>query len=558
VVYTPDENSTEEVVWQAVSNDTTQWILTTARMADLKSGHYMTLADVDPQTPKQYCYLHKSKNGEGSAAIDFLCLGNTNTEPRLPISSLNGSVAEFVVYNRVLSVEERTRVESYLAIKYGIMLGGPGPALYRSAHGDELWNGYTLSPYNHRITGLGRDDASGLMQMRSTSSYAPGFMTISHKDANSDLHSEVSDFPDQALLLWGDNNGRTDEWTRNASHSINQLERKWCAVAQGAVHEIPVSLAIERNRLPHHTMQSKTYWLLMDRTGSGSFHPEFTDLIRGTVTSTEITFDSILFDTDRSGTDVITIASTGEVGLLLHIDRASCGTGSNGKFQYKVFSGKAPYEVTLTAPNGQFSKRMLAEDVSVEETATMVGEYTIRLIDMDGHEHVETFVIDHADGPQVCLDDQYYLVDNEEVALLEQCAPASAEITWSTSGKTLGTGPELRVRTPGTYEVEVIHQGCMTRKSVQVISALSSTFQSYLLYPNPIAEPTPLHLDITLTKRNSMTLQIIDVQGRLLRSGAFQPAMQFTINQEIRLPAGTYYCKLESGSDILTIPFVVQ
>jgi hypothetical protein len=98
----------------------------------------------------------------------------------------------------------------------------------------------------------------------------------------------------------------------------------------------------------------------------------------------------------------------------------------------------------------------------------------------------------------------------------------------------------------------------MTRKSVQVISALNSTFQSYLLYPNPIAEPTPLHLDITLTKRNSMTLQIIDVQGRLLRSGAFQPAMQFTINQEIRLPAGTYYCKLESGSDILTIPFVVQ
>jgi hypothetical protein len=35
----------------------------------------------------------------------------------------NGTIAEIIIYNRVLTEAERQKVESYLAVKYGITLG---------------------------------------------------------------------------------------------------------------------------------------------------------------------------------------------------------------------------------------------------------------------------------------------------------------------------------------------------------------------------------------------------------------------------------------------------
>ena len=95
---------------------------------------------------------------------------------------LDGDIAEIIAFDRLVTDEERYKIESYLAAKYGITLiksSSSNPVkvstpnyeyTYVSSTGDTWWAGEStdFSSYSNYITGIVRDDTSGLMQKRST------------------------------------------------------------------------------------------------------------------------------------------------------------------------------------------------------------------------------------------------------------------------------------------------------------------------------------------------------------------------------------------------------
>ncbi len=78
-----------------------------------------------------------------------------------------GPVGELVLYSGAVTTAEANRVESYVAIKYGITLGGNGSTTlaYRSSAGTTLWA--ANSGYHNDVIGIGRDDRSALVQKQS-------------------------------------------------------------------------------------------------------------------------------------------------------------------------------------------------------------------------------------------------------------------------------------------------------------------------------------------------------------------------------------------------------
>ena len=84
---------------------------------------------------------------------------------------LNGDIAELIIYNnRALVGTELQRVESYLALKYGITMAG-GTVDYLGSDGTTImWNATDNAGYNYRITGIGRDDCTELYQKQSINS----------------------------------------------------------------------------------------------------------------------------------------------------------------------------------------------------------------------------------------------------------------------------------------------------------------------------------------------------------------------------------------------------
>jgi hypothetical protein len=73
-------------------------------------------------------------------------------------------VAEIISYaSRVLDTN-RPKIETYLAIKYGITLGVNGSTDYFDSDGEIIWNSINNIGYNYNIAGIGKDVASDLYQ----------------------------------------------------------------------------------------------------------------------------------------------------------------------------------------------------------------------------------------------------------------------------------------------------------------------------------------------------------------------------------------------------------
>ncbi len=93
-------------------------------------------------------------------------------------------MGEVIVYNRMLNADELKRVNSYLAIKYGVSTGSNH--CYRIISASDgttiMWNAADNTGYHLRITGIGRDDCTNLYQKQSISANA-GILAVGVGDS---------------------------------------------------------------------------------------------------------------------------------------------------------------------------------------------------------------------------------------------------------------------------------------------------------------------------------------------------------------------------------------
>lgn len=94
----------------------------------------------------------------------------TTTDPTKDEYFYRGETAEIIAYPDTLTASEHVRVESYLAVKYGITIA-KAEYRYTASYGTRWWDGRNAGykPYSNYITFIGRDDNSGLYQLRGKS-----------------------------------------------------------------------------------------------------------------------------------------------------------------------------------------------------------------------------------------------------------------------------------------------------------------------------------------------------------------------------------------------------
>ncbi|MPV86594.1 hypothetical protein [Ostreibacterium oceani] len=92
----------------------------------------------------------------------------------------NGKIPEYILYTQALSQTETNKVESYLALKYGIRLGGSpssGPDYIASDGTVFRSDASTTNATVFNVFGIGRDDTSGLHQRVSKSQEPSAILT---------------------------------------------------------------------------------------------------------------------------------------------------------------------------------------------------------------------------------------------------------------------------------------------------------------------------------------------------------------------------------------------
>ena len=160
----------EQAIWSLGNGKAITRIQTTERAANLGDGTFMNYAKDSLPEMRLYSYTTSSNMGNGQT----LHIGR-NGNAKLPVKNLDGRTVEYTVFDRRLSDTERCRVESYLALKYGVSLRSS----YLNSRSEVIWNGYTNKDYSHRIAGLISDRASALHKTRAKSCEEDGFLTIS-------------------------------------------------------------------------------------------------------------------------------------------------------------------------------------------------------------------------------------------------------------------------------------------------------------------------------------------------------------------------------------------
>ncbi len=149
----------------------------------------------------------------------------------------SGSIAELIMYNAVFGGTERERIESYLAIKYGITLSDD----YLASDGGTVWNTTTNAGYNNDIAGIGRDDFSGLDQRKSRTINADSLVTM----ALDDLDAPMAFADNDAWLVWGNDDGLTT-FTASIDNAhtgtSSRMERIWRVQETGTVGTAELAL----------------------------------------------------------------------------------------------------------------------------------------------------------------------------------------------------------------------------------------------------------------------------------------------------------------------------
>lgn len=157
----------------------------------------------------------------------------------------DGKLAELIIYDGVPSSSDEDKIESYLALKYGITLAS---ANYLSSDGTVIWDDH--ASYNQDIAGIGRDDNSGLDQKQSKSINPDAMMTMSlgaiaaNNTANSSSFSNNNSF-----IMWAHENsaisgaGITDVGiTTNYDIVSRRIGRKWLIKETGTVGSVRIQI----------------------------------------------------------------------------------------------------------------------------------------------------------------------------------------------------------------------------------------------------------------------------------------------------------------------------
>lgn len=161
----------------------------------------------------------------------------------------NAFVSEMLVVGGILTATERLKIESYLALKYGITIDQTSPTNYLASDGSTIWNGGVTGNKNN-IAGIGRDNGSGLYQKQSRSVNTANSGNMVWMGLNTIAATNTANtgtLTNNSFMLWGDNGSsgtQTSEvpssLTNGGCVSVQRMTREWIIQETGTVGAVQV------------------------------------------------------------------------------------------------------------------------------------------------------------------------------------------------------------------------------------------------------------------------------------------------------------------------------
>ncbi|WP_420386032.1 T9SS type A sorting domain-containing protein [Roseivirga sp.] len=195
-------------------------------------------------------------------------------------NAFNGNIAEIAIYSSALSASDLQKVDSYLAVKYGVTLSsdndtdntsfeapngsGVNEGDYVASDGTVIWDASLYQTHHNNIAAIGRDDGSLLNQKQSKSINTDAIVTIGLDDDSDGLETDNSSNPNSfstniSYLVWGHDNadlnsGTAGESDFNPAQVNARNNREWRVSEVGDVGTVLVQFDISGLLGPDNTI----------------------------------------------------------------------------------------------------------------------------------------------------------------------------------------------------------------------------------------------------------------------------------------------------------------
>ncbi|MGY5351378.1 hypothetical protein ACXGQW_02190 [Wenyingzhuangia sp. IMCC45533] len=223
---------------------------------------------------------------DGSRSTGYIGNGHN-----LGSHGFNGNISEIIIYTNILSALDEQKIQSYLAIKYGITL--PSGVNYLNSVGTVIWDATANSVYHNNIAGIGRDVASNLLQKQSKSENPGTILTISKSNsiAVSNNANPANFTSNLDFLIWGNDSSAALALVPHdnaLNDCLDQVNRNWKVSNSGNVNNL--TLRFDISGLP----TSSTFNLVIDVDGDGNYNTGTINTIStGTVAGSNISFNNV-------------------------------------------------------------------------------------------------------------------------------------------------------------------------------------------------------------------------------------------------------------------------
>lgn len=420
--------------------------------------------------------------------------------------SFRGLLPEFVVYNRELNDNERNRVESYLALKYGITLNSKRS--YKNAENKIFWNQKNNKLFANNIFGMGRDDISGLNQLQSESVHKRDYLIMGVdgiKDTNEELQ-HITNIENNEFFVSG--NTKASGIAPPNEQGLRFLNKVWLAQITGQkITDKTIftkfDIKQEFNEFLDEILHEKLFvYMVQDPFVN---HTYVSDFDNGNIIYTKADalepvndqiyahFKKVFFDHDLNNFDQYTFAVGPEIIIQIRYVEKQC-KGKCFEVEIVIQGGDPLYEVLINDGNGNsmpaiFDREEDKKFIYIPQKKVLCApyKYSVHVKDRNGSQaNYYPFEVKEKNNTLDLGSDQILTNQQPEIPLDAGAGlddPDTATYEWSFNGAEISFNErEFLVNQTGRYCVKVTtgDLSCVLSDCVRVLSGFKAKLKPFV------------------------------------------------------------------------------
>lgn len=513
----------EDLIWQLHSGENKSILMQTSRrFADFQRKTVLN----NPLTNEQYSlhvYDAEIETAGKEAAFSFF-----GTPEQKELTTFEGQMPEAIVYDRILSLEEHIRVETYLALKYSIPLHQEkGMHSYLASDGTPLFD--NEGKYLYNSFGLAKDDKHGFIVEESAdqnkilkmASQKPeddlAYLIAAHDDGQAVFLSTIQDRIEVMDLMWKIQNHR---WSHD---------------------HISLNFDVEKLDLE----KGQNYTLLM-KSGNHQW------MVRGIFIENQLRFEV----KPPLESAHVSLLRTPDFFALVDVKQEDCLSDQN-MVSVLSFGGSAPFQITRSDMSGRELDKVTVSEENYQFETRGEGLQKITITDKGGKVYSTTFAL----GNATQTIDEASLIFYHPIKLSDLELPKQSRVI---ALQSFPFSEELAIQNPDMEEVISEegdywlsyrdHFSCVQYMKFGIRVPASPAFKSVEIAPNPTNGN--FNIKYEQIKNQNVEALIWDSNHRLIAKRKLGDARIGNHQMQIK-HSGIFLVELSTGQTSITKKIVV-